>query len=178
MKRTIFLTLLILVIASAVSLLHADEMYWDGTAADDEITDSDFKYKYGEPSTTKSLADLGIYDDNMVINVEGPDDVPVADYETAAPAPIQPRSSETSRTPAVEPARRDVAPRTTERERESGVNIMRRLERAPKSHPQSVEPQPGQPAAPPALGDKKMKWGQQESNSSDIKAKFQWGEKK
>lgn len=183
MKRTVVLTFLILVIAFPMTVLHAAEIYWDRAAADDEITDSDFKYKYGEPSTTKSLGDLGIYDNNMVINVEGPDDAAAPDYEAPAPAPVQPRSVETPRTPTPAPRQREITPRTIERERESGVNIMRRLERAPKAQPQSVEPQPGpsapsQPGAPASTGEKKMKWGQQETNSSDIKAKFQWGEKK
>jgi len=184
MKRIVVITFLIMVIASPMALLHAAEIYWDRAGADDEISDSDFKYKYGEPNTTKSLGDLGIYDNNMVINVEGPDDAAPSDYEAPAPAPIQPRSVETPKPPTPAPRQREITPRTMEKkERESGVNIMRKLERAPKAHPRSIEPQPGppasgEPAAPASTGDKKMKWGQQETNSSDIKAKFQWGEKR
>jgi hypothetical protein len=183
MKRTVFFTCLILVISSCFALVHAAEIYWDGMAADEEITDEDFKYNYGDTRSTKSLADLGIYDDNMVINVEGPDDVPAGEYDTAAPAPIAPRSVQPPAAPSATTRQRDVTPQSTQREPAGGTNIMRRLERAPKPQPQSIESKPAAPAPasveqPSPAAEKKMKWGQQESNSSDIKAKFQWGQKK
>jgi hypothetical protein len=183
MKRIVFLGLLTLIVAFPLAFAHAAEIYWDGMPADEEIADTDFKHKYGEPNTTKSMGDLGIYDNNMVINVEGPDDAPAPDYEAPTPAPIQPRSVETPSTPTVAPRQRDTAPRATEQERGSGANIMRRLERAPKPQPQTVEPQPGPPVPassdePASSGEKKMKWGQESSSSSDTKTKFQWGEKK
>jgi hypothetical protein len=194
MKRTVLFTCLVLVMSSCFALLHAAEIYWDGMVADEEITDEDFKHNYGESRTTKSLGDLGIYDNNMVINVEGPDDAPDADYEAPAPAPIEPRSVQppaapgpapravqTPSEPRVAPRQRDAAPQAVEREPSGGTNIMRRLERAPKPQPQSVESQPASspPASTeqPATGEKKMKWGQQESSSSDTQGKFQWGQR-
>lgn len=194
MKRTVFFTWLILVVSSCFALVHAADMYWDGLGADDEITDADFKHNYGETRSTKSLEDLGIYDNNMVINVEGPDDAPQADYEAAAPAPIEPRSivppattgtppraTQTPPEPSVAPRQRGATPQAVEREQSGGTNIMRRLERAPKPQPQSVESQPASPAPAateqPATGEKKIKWGQQESRSEEGKGKFQWGQK-
>jgi len=181
MKRGLFLGVMLLLLSFPMGLAHAAEMYWDGIPADEEITDDDFKYKYGEPKSTQSLGDLEVYDNNLVINVPGPDDPPAPDYD--APEPIIPRSVSAPRSTDAAPPQPRVAPRSTDTGRTRAPTVRRSQERAPKPATQEIETQPGsseqtvsgEPAPPP---EKKMKWGQVDVKPTEPKGKFQWGEKK
>lgn len=180
MKRILFLGVMVMLLSFPMGMAHATEIYWDGLAADETIGDEDFKYKYGDLKSTKSLGDLEIYDNNLVINVEGPDDAPAPDYESEAPIP--PRSVSTPRSTDVPPPQPRVVPRATDTGRTKD-SVKRSPERAPKPATQEIETKPGATEqsvsgepAPPA--DKKMKWGQVDVKPSEPKTKFQWGEKK
>jgi hypothetical protein len=174
---------MMMLLSFPIGIAHAAEIYWDGMPADEEITDSDFKHKYGEPKSVKSLGDLEVYDDNLVINVPGPDDTPEPDYESGAPIP--PRAVTAPRSTDVAPPPPRVAPSSTDTGRTRGPSIRRTLERTPKPATQEIETQPGpgsseqavsgEPAQPP---EKKMKWGQVDVKPTEPKGKFQWGEKK
>lgn len=180
MKRILFLGVMVMLLSFPMGMAHAAEIYWDGLAADETIGDEDFKYKYGEPKSTKSLGDLEIYDNNLVINVEGPDDAPAPDYTSDAPIP--PRSVSTPRSTDAPPPQPRVAPRVTDTGR-TRDSVKRSPERAPKPATQEIETQPGateqtvsgEPAPPP---EKKMKWGQVDVKPAEPKTKFKWGEKK
>ncbi|MBI4964598.1 MAG: hypothetical protein HY913_15070 [Desulfomonile tiedjei] len=181
MKRVLFLWVMMLLLSFPIGMAQAAEIYWDGVPADEEITDDDFKYKYGEPKSVKSLGDLEVYDDNLVINVPGPDDPAEPDYESGAPIP--PRAVSTPRATDVAPPQPRVAPRSTDTGRVRSTTIRPSQEKAPKPATKKLETQPGageqtisdEPSPPP---EKKMKWGQVDVKPSEPKNKFQWGEKK
>jgi hypothetical protein len=182
MKRILFLGVLALLLSFPMGIVNAAEIYWDGMPADEEITDDDFKLKYGVPSDTKSLGDLEIYDNNLLINVPGPDDPVEPDYESGAPIP--PRAVTAPRSMDVAPPQPRIAPRTTEPGTTRGPTVRRTPTQAPKPATQEIESPPrpateqAAPDQPPATGEKKMKWGQVDVKPSEPKTKFQWGEKK
>ena len=180
MKRVLFLGVMTLLLSFPLGILYAAEIYWDGTTADPEITDSDFKFKYGESRDAKSLAELEVYDNNLVINVPGPDEPSESDYESGAPIP--PRAVTTPRSTDVAPPRPQVAPRST-----TGTTrgpVMRRTpDQSPKPATQEIKAQPraGEQKVsdqPPAATEKKMKWGQVDVKPSEPQNRFKWGEKK
>jgi len=170
-----------LLLSFPFGMVHAAEIYWDGTPAEAEIDDSDFKFKYGERRDAKSLGDLEIYDNNLVINVPGPDEPSEADYESGAPIP--PRAVTAPRSTDVAPPQPRVAPRATDTGTTRGPVMRRTPDQTPKPVTQEIktQPRPGeqttteQPAATP---EKKMKWGQVDVKPSEPKTKFKWGEKK
>ncbi len=192
MKRILWTAVIAVLFSSlAIAGFAKAEIFWNrDVQPNPEITDKDFKFKYGS-SESKSLGDMEVYDERKPAVIEPSVETepqPAQNVAPIAPAVTEPRRPKPSRSTDVLPSNPNTVVKptepstftsTTQKKEAQPSGVQTQGEPEQRLNPTTSVVESTRPAA------KRMRWGQKEEPKSnetenqlqfEEKPKYRWGQ--